>query len=157
MTVLFNLFLALVWLMLTGSASPWNFVAGFLVGVLIVTAYTTVTGRGNYMVRLVKLTRFATYFFTILVKANIQIAKEVISPIHHQKPRILRYNVAHLTQAETTFLANCITLTPGTLVIDISPDNEWLYIHCMFAENPADALADIDHLADTLHNEVFAK
>jgi len=153
---LFNLFLALTWCLLTGSASPWNFVAGFLVGVVVVSAYSNVTGQGHYVRRSFEALAFLVYFFVILVKANIQIAKESITPGFSQRPRILRYPVSHLSQIEKTALANAITLTPGTLVIDISPDGNWLYIHCMYAENPADALKEIDQLAAKMHKGVFA-
>jgi multicomponent Na+:H+ antiporter subunit E len=156
-TVLFNLFLALVWCLLTASTSPWNFVAGLLVGAFVVSAFTTVTGRGNYLARLWGVTRFGWYFVRVLVRANVQIAAEAISPTHHQRPRILRYPVGDLTKGQTTFLANTITLTPGTLVVDVSPDGEWLYIHCMFAEDSGEALRSIDELADRLRREVFAR
>lgn len=156
MSVLFNLFLALVWCLLTGSASPWNFVAGLLVGAFVVGAFTTVTGRGNYLRRLFGLLRFAVYFLTILLRANVQIATEAISARPRQRPRILRYPVGDLTAAQTTILANAITLTPGTLVVDVSPDRRWLYIHCMFAEDANEAIRAIDELADRMRSEVFA-
>jgi multicomponent Na+:H+ antiporter subunit E len=153
---LFNLFLALTWCLLTGSASPWNFVAGFLVGVVVVSAYSNVTGQGYYVRRWFEAIAFVLYFLGILVKANVQIAKECVTPGFSQKPRILRYPVSHLSQIERTTLANAITLTPGTLVLDISPDGNWLYIHCMYAENPAVALKEIDELAAKLRKGIFA-
>jgi len=156
LSVLFNLFLALVWCLLTGSASAWNFVAGLLVGAFVVGAFTTVTGRGNYLRRLFGLVRFALYFLSILVRANVQIATEAVSTRPRQKPRILRYPVGDLSAAQTTILANAITLTPGTLVVDVSPDGGWLYIHCMFAEDEGEALRAIDELAARLRSEVFA-
>lgn len=156
MSVLFNLFLALVWCLLTGSASPWNFVAGLVVGSLVVSAFTAITGRPNYVARMLRLARFGVYFVGVLVRANVQIAKEAMSPVRHQQPRILRYPVGDLSLSKTTILANAITLTPGTLVVDVSPDGAWLYIHCMFAEDSADALRSIDELADRMRREVFA-
>lgn len=153
---LFNLFLALTWSLLTGSASPWNFVAGFLVGAVVVSAYCNVTGQGHYIRRSFEAVGFLLYFFVILVKANVQIAKECITPGFHAEPRVLRYPVSHLSAVERTTLANAITLTPGTLVMDISPDGNWLYIHCMYAASPAEALKEIDELAAKLHRGIFA-
>ena len=57
---------------------------------------------------------------------------------------------------ELTTLANCITLTPGTLVIDVSDDGCWLYVHCMYAKDPAKSIAELDELANRLKREVFS-
>lgn len=156
MSVLFNLFLALVWSLLTGSASPWNFVAGLFVGAFVVAGFTMITGRGNYIFRMIGLCRFAIYFVGVLVRANFQIAREVLSPKVAQRPRILRYPVDGLSRGQVTILANAITLTPGTLVVDASPEGDWLYIHCMFAEDEREALRSIDELAERMRREVFA-
>ncbi|XHC26340.1 Na+/H+ antiporter subunit E [Phycisphaerales bacterium ac7] len=152
----FNLFLAVVWCLLTASFSAWNFVAGALVGAAVVAVYSSVAGQGSYFKRAWGLLAFAGHFVKILTKANIQIAWEILTPAHNQSPRILRYPVDGLSDVEKTTLANAITLTPGTLVVDISPDGKWLYLHCMYAQDPASTLAEIDDLALRLRKAVFS-
>jgi multicomponent Na+:H+ antiporter subunit E len=151
-----NLFLAVVWCLLTASFSSWNFVAGMIVGALVVNTYSSVTGQRSYFKRVWGLFAFACYFVKILVKANLQIAWEILTPEHSQSPRILRYPVDGLSDTEKTTLANAITLTPGTLAVDISPDGKWLYLHCMYAEDPVATLAEIDDLAIRLRKAVFS-
>ncbi len=153
---LFNLFLALLWCMLTGSGDPWNFVAGLAVGAVVVSVQSNVTGQGPYLGRGLKLLRFTWYFLQVLVKANLQIAWDIITPGFSHSPRLLRYPVGHLNDVHTTALANTITLTPGTLAVDVSPDGEWLYLHCMYAEDPVTQLAEIDKLADRLKEGIFS-
>ena len=46
--------------------------------------------------------------------------------------------------------------TPGTLVVDISPDGKWLYIHAMYAKDPVATLAEIDDLQSRLRKAVFS-
>lgn len=152
----FNLVLAVVWCLMWGSFSAWNLMGGMAVGAFVISGYSRVAGMSPYMRKLWHLLRFGIYFATILTKSNIQIAKEVITPGWSQTPRILRYPVGHLTDAQKTTLANAITLTPGTLSVDISPDGAFLYLHCMYAENREKAIGEIDELADRLTRWVFS-
>lgn len=150
-----HLTLALVWCMLTASMHPWNFIAGLIVGGVVVAAYSRVAGRDPYFGRIFRILRFGAYFARILMIANLQIAREVVTPGFSQQPRIVRYPVGHLTDVQKTTLANAITLTPGTLVVDISPDGQYLYLHCMYARNRDRQIAQIDELAMRLKREVF--
>lgn len=151
-----NLVLAIVWCLLWGSGSIWNFIGGLIVGSIVVSGFNRATGREPYLDRLGRLIRFAWYFVRILVKSNLQVAREVITPGFRMKPAILRYPIDHLSPVEKLTLANAITLTPGTLSVDISPDASWLYLHCMYAESHDAALADIDELANELRKGVFS-
>ncbi|MEQ9617405.1 MAG: Na+/H+ antiporter subunit E [Phycisphaerales bacterium] len=153
---LFNLVLALTWCLLTGGFGSWNFIAGLLVGSVVVSAYTNATGQGGYYRRMWRVFSFACYFFTILVKSNLQIAWEVATPGWGCTPRVIRYPVGELTDVQRVTLANCITLTPGTLVMDISPDKQFLYIHCMYGKHRDTVIKDIDDLASRLQKGVFS-
>ena len=129
---------------------------GVAVGFVVIAVYDLTTGRPNYAVRLFRLVRFGAYFLSILVRANLQIAWEIMTPGFDQTPRILRYPVAHLTAVQTTVFANCITLTPGTLVVDVTADGGFLYVHCMYAEDRASAIDGLRRLDERLQREVFA-
>lgn len=154
---LLNLFLAAVYIALADSGvTPVNFAIGFAVGYAALSIYALSVGQRNYGVKVFKLFRFTGYFLYILTKANLQIAWEIITPGFSQTPRILRYAVAGMSEVEITTLASCITLTPGTLVVDVSDDNQWIYVHCMYAKDKNAALADLDELAQRLHQEVFS-
>ncbi len=153
---LLNLVLAIVWCLLTGSAHPWNFIAGLLVGAMVVSAYGLVSGGRHYVVTVWKIIRFGLYFFRILVHANLQIAREVVTPGLTFRPRFIRYDVSHMSIVEKTTLSNAITLTPGTLVVDVSPCGDYFYIHCLYGQNRDAAIADLDELAANLREGVFS-
>ena len=95
------------------------------------------------------------YFLYILVKANLDVAWEIITPGYAMKPRMIRYDVTGLTPIQITTLANAITLTPGTLSADINDAGDTLYIHAMYAEQKQDATKDLDELRDKLLKLVF--
>jgi len=151
-----NLMLAVIWCLVTGAFTPWNFIAGTAIGALIVSGMHLAAGRKPYLVRIFDLARFAMYFVTILVQSNWVVAKAAMNPGSPMRPRIIRYSVEGMTPGQRLVLSSAITLTPGTLTVDISPDGKWLYLHCMFAENRARAVADIDELAHKLRKWVFA-
>ncbi len=152
-----NLALAVIWCFLWGSVTAWNFVAGLLVGAVVVSVYGRATGDAGYLHSIWAKITFGLYFFRILTKANLQIAWEIITPGYNFKPRFIRYPVDGLDEVELTVLANAITLTPGTLVVDVSPDRKYLYLHCMYAENREAQVAEIDELADRIRKGVFSR
>jgi len=153
---LFNLALAVIWCALTGSASAWNFIAGTVVGAFVIALYGLAIRDRQYFHSLLNVAAFFFYFMRILIKANLQVAWEVLTPNMHQTPRILRYNVKGLSDTHVTTLASAITLTPGTLAVDLCPLGEFLYIHCMYAEDRERAIAEIDELARRLRETFFA-
>ena len=63
--------------------------------------------------------------------ANMSVCKSSITAYFKMKPGIFSYQTVLTKPWEITLLANLITLTPGTLVIEVSPDNKTLYIHAM--------------------------
>jgi multicomponent Na+:H+ antiporter subunit E len=151
-----NLLLAVVWCLITGAFTPWNFVAGMGIGALIVSGMQVGVGRTPYIVRIAQLARFGVYFVRILVQSNWVVAKAAMHPGMVMRPRIIRYAVDRYTPGQRLALSSAITLTPGTLSVDISPDGKWLYLHCMFAESRDQAIADIDELAAKMRKWVFA-
>ncbi len=153
---LFNIVLAIIWCALNAKFTAWNFMAGMVVGALVVSIYGHAMGHEPYIRRGLRLLHFLGYFFKMLLVTNWQVAWEVLTPSMHQTPRIIRYNVENLTEAERATLASAITLTPGTLVVDISPCNKWIYIHAMYADSREKAVKDIDDLALHLKEMVFS-
>ncbi|MEM1424014.1 MAG: Na+/H+ antiporter subunit E, partial [Planctomycetota bacterium] len=137
------------------SFSVWNFGAGLLVGLGVLTLYSHAVEGRSYARRLFDLLRFAGWFFALLVRSNLQIAREILTPGWTQSPRILRYEAEGLTEAQMTVLANSITLTPGTLALDVSADGRALYLHCMYARDREEQIRELDTLRERLERWVF--
>jgi multicomponent Na+:H+ antiporter subunit E len=152
---LLNLFLAVVYIVLTDNLSAINILTGFLIGALAVTIYARATGRARYIGKIGRLLRFLTFFLYILTKANLQVAWEIITPGFTMTPRIIRYPVGDLSAVQMTTLANAITLTPGTLTVDVDEPGNYLDIHCMYGADRDATVADIDELKRRLVEEVF--
>ena len=99
---------------------------------------------------------FAVYFLRILIKANLEVAVEVCTPGFRMTPSIIRYDVTGMTDMQITTLANAITLTPGTLSVDVSDRGRFLYVHCMYAKDREAAVRGLDELRHRLMKEIFA-
>ncbi len=152
---LLNILLAVLWMFMWGFFDIYSLVAGFVLGYLLLGIVSRTTPGQGYGSRGGKLLSFMAYFLRILIKANLQVAWEIITPGFQMTPRFIRYSIQGLTDFQITSLANAITLTPGTLSADVSEDKRYLYVHCMYAQDPQDAINELDELRDRMIKELF--
>ncbi len=74
------------------------------------------------------------YYIKELVKSNVNVASIVLSPDLPLNPGIVKVRTKLKNPMGRMMLANSITLTPGTLTVDM--DGEWLYIHWVSVDSP---------------------
>jgi multicomponent Na+:H+ antiporter subunit E len=67
-----------------------------------------------------------------LVIANLRVAWDVITPRHRMRPAVVAVPLAAASDLEILLLANMVSLTPGTLSLDVSDDRRLLYVHAMY-------------------------
>jgi multicomponent Na+:H+ antiporter subunit E len=130
---LLNIGLALVWVALTGTFGPLNLAVGFMLGYLTLRLAQGVSGASAYFSKVRQVSSFALFFLRELLTANIRVAIDVLTPGHRMQPRVLAVPLDAFTDTEITFFANALSLTPGTLSLDVSTDRRVLYIHAMYA------------------------
>ncbi len=140
---LFNILLALTWMFLTGDLDFSNFVEGFFISFAIIFIIKYSKGSNNYLLKIPKIISFIFYFIYELIVANLKVAKDIITPTHLMKPAIIAFPLAAKTDLEITLLANLITLTPGTLSLDVSKNKKTLYFHAMYVENAEELKKEI--------------
>ena len=126
---LMNLLLSFIWVALTGSMYYTNFLFGFMLGFFFFFIMNRNETDQRYFFRVPKTISFIAYFIYEMVKANVQVAYDVITPKYFFKPGVVRYPMDAQTEFEINVLSTCISLTPGTLILDISEDKKTLYIH----------------------------
>ena len=123
----------LVWLALTDIKKPLEVAAAIVFGIIVSLV------AGHFLITTEKTKSFfprfyaaILYFFKFLwemIKANIHVAYLVTHPRMPIKPGIVKIKTQLTKESGLTILANSITLTPGTLTIDINKDKQELYIH----------------------------
>ena len=139
-----NILLTIIWVFLTGSFEVVNFVFGFVVTFLILWIISSKDSQTEKYFKLIpKLISFIFFFLWEVIKANIQVAYEVITPQNKMKPGIVALPLDAKTDTEITLLANLITLTPGTLSLDVSEDKKVLYIHAMYVHDKQEFINEI--------------
>ncbi len=142
---LLNILLTVVWVFLTGSLATTNFIFGFVLSFLVLWIVSRNQRSRKYFRIAPRMIGFVFYFIYELIKANIQVAADVITPKFYMTPGIIEYPLDAETNLEITFLANVITLTPGTLSLDISEDKKVLYIHAMYINDKDEFIDGIKH------------
>jgi multicomponent Na+:H+ antiporter subunit E len=142
-----NILLGVAWIGLTGEFTPANFVVGFILGYLVLWFVERGRKSGGYFRKVPRVIRFIPFFAWELLKSNLRVTYEVMTPRQNMKPGIVAIPLDAKTDLEITILANLITLTPGTLSLDISDDRSVLYIHAMFID-------DVDDFKNKLKQEL---
>ncbi len=132
---LVNIFLALGFSALLGRLNLSGFIAGFVVGYLALWLSKPLYGKTGYFERLPKVLGLITYFGKELLISNLKVLWDVITPRHISRPGIIALPLDARTDAEIMLVANLISLTPGTLSLDLSEDRRLLYIHVMFLDD----------------------
>jgi multicomponent Na+:H+ antiporter subunit E len=127
-----NLLLSFIWIALTGSLYFANLLFGFMLGFLVLWILNRAEDDHRYFTRVPNTIAFVFYFVYEMFKANLQVAYDVITPRYFFKPGIVRYPLQADTDIEINLLSTIISLTPGTLILDVSEDKKWLYIHVMY-------------------------
>lgn len=127
-----NLLLAFTWVALTGVLFYSNFLFGFAVGFFLLWLMNRNESDQRYFNRVPKIIGFILYFLYEMVRANIQVAYDVITPKFFMKPGIVKYPLEARSDFEINMLSTFISLTPGTLIIDVSEDRKAIYIHAMY-------------------------
>jgi multicomponent Na+:H+ antiporter subunit E len=135
---LLNLALALLWAVATGMFTLANVVVGFGLGYLALLLARGVLGPSPYFITMLRAVGFLCFFLKEVMIANLRVAHDVLTPKFYMRPRVLALPLDALTDTEITLLANLISLTPGTLSLDVSADRRVLYVHAMYAAD-ADA------------------
>ncbi|WP_375585771.1 Na+/H+ antiporter subunit E [Cyclobacterium xiamenense] len=138
-----NLLLSFIWLAVTGTFSFVNFVFGFVLSFFTLWLISTNRTDNKYFYRGPKVISFIFFFLYELIKANLQVAFDVVTPSYYMKPGIIKIPLTAASDLEITLLANLISLTPGTLSLDVSDDRKVLYVHAMYVNDRDAFIADI--------------
>ncbi|RWX06773.1 Na+/H+ antiporter subunit E [Rhizobium hidalgonense] len=140
---LFNLLLAIAWITVTGSASLHNLVFGFLLGALALFIIREPFGGNGYLRRAGLMLSLAALFLKELTLSAWRVTLTVLSPDMKLKPGIFAFPLTVTSDFEITLLANLITLTPGTLSVDVATDRRTLYVHALDCSDPEASKRDI--------------
>lgn len=128
---LLNILLSIAWAALQGEFTTINMVTGFALGFIALWVMEYAISGTNYFIKFRQVVSLIAVFTWALIQSNVRVAISVLSPLDKMCPGIVALPLDIESDAEITTLANMITLTPGTLSLDVSNDKRVLYVHGM--------------------------
>jgi multicomponent Na+:H+ antiporter subunit E len=121
-----------IWILLTWSLDIQIIAAGLIVSVIVAFLFHVILPKEHHVfispVRIFWFLIYMPVFFYYVVKANLDVVYRALHPQMPIKPGIVKIKTTLKTASGITALANSITLTPGTLTVDLTDDG-FLYIH----------------------------
>ncbi|MFJ7738299.1 Na+/H+ antiporter subunit E [Lysinibacillus sp. NPDC097287] len=137
-----NLFIAALWLLLQDEITPTftTFLMGFIVGIGILYAMHRFYGTQFYLRRVFSIIRLMMLFNWELLISSYSVLKQITTPKLNITPGIFTYKTELKGDWEVTALALLLTLTPGSVVMEVSEEGDLFYIHAMDMEESKDAV-----------------
>ena len=143
-----NFLLAIIWALVTGVFTIGNFVIGFFIGYIMLFIVSPVLQTGYYVKKFPKAIWLMIYFLKELFLSSVRVAIDVLRPGKFKMHSgVVAVPLDVETDFEITLLANMISLTPGTLSLDISEDRSTLFIHAMYVDDD-----DVEGVRQTIKN-----
>jgi multicomponent Na+:H+ antiporter subunit E len=148
--------MVLLWLLLAGSLHPQELIAALVVGVIA----SAIAGPRLAVFSGVRLTpaaplsllRYLIRFVTALVRANLDMARRVLTPSLPLRPAVVEVKTELQSSLGRLLLANSITLTPGTLTVDVQGDR--LLIHWVDCEPGTDLETATRAIAESFERHI---
>ncbi len=135
--------IAIAWCFLQGDITPGNLILGGGLGTAVLSISLSInklTGSFNQLKAIVRLIGFV---IKELIISSLRISWDILTPTVYARPRIVRIPIEDLDETAITVLANAISLTPGSLSLEVTDDLKILYVHLMYAEDRDSAVREI--------------
>ena len=129
--ILLNLLIAMVWMMLHDVWNTLMFAIGYLLGFLIIYSLRRFFPGRFYGIKLWAIIKLLYLFSIELITSSIIVIGQIMRPKINIKPGIFKTTTRLKSEWEVTMLSNLLTLTPGSVVLEIDKDEGALYIHAM--------------------------
>ncbi len=139
---LINLVLALMWGAVTANFAPANLLFGFVLGFFSLWLVRDRFNHRNFF-RPARFLKLVWVFLKELCLSGYRVARDTLSPQLNFEPAIIAFPLDLKQDGEIMLLANMISLTPGTLSVDVSTDKSTLYIHAMNVDDPDELCREI--------------
>ncbi len=130
-----NIILAIAWVAFTGSVSLTGLITGFAIGYGALWLIQPLIGTSTYFSRVTAWIKLIIMFHYELILSSLEVAMDVLTPRHRARPAVIEMPLDVKTDTGILLVTNLISLTPGTLSLDVSEDRKTLLVHAMFADD----------------------
>lgn len=130
------IFWLFIWLLLSWPPDVQDVITGFIVAIIVTLMVHDMPAEGKKRVKSPYRCLWFIYYLAVFIweciKANFDVAYRVIHPDLPIRPATVRFRTNLKSDLGITFLANSITLTPGTTTVDIDRKRGYIYIHRLY-------------------------
>lgn len=144
---LINIFFALAWMLINGDYGTVEFIIGFIIGYFILWLTQPFSNNPAYFRRFLALIDLILYFLYEFMICLGEVVWDVLAPrsMWNSYPDIVYIPLDAKTDLEIFLLGNILSLTPGSLTLDVTSDRKFLIIHAMFAHNHEKIIKEVKH------------
>lgn len=130
---LLNLFIMVLWVLLKDETvlRIQTVTTGFIIGSFIVWIMRRFFGGQFYLRRVISVIKLILIFISEILQSSVVVIKHILSPKIDIEPGIFKYKTVLLSDREVTTLALLLTLTPGSVVMEVNEEGNVFYIHAM--------------------------
>ncbi len=97
----------------------------------------------GFFVRLARILVFMGYYLKELVVSSLYVAYDIITPTDLMKPGFVEVPIDLKSDTAIIVLANLISMTPGSLTVDLTPDKKKIFVHAMYLYDKEKFIAKI--------------
>ncbi len=138
--------LLLVWILLWGEPTVGNFVSGAIVVTALLVGFPLARRPRTGVLRPLRAIHFLGFFIVKLVQATTIVAWEIITPGSRINQGVICIEALGASDALVTLVANFITLTPGTLTLEVRDDPKRLFVHVLHLHDIEAVRRDVQEL-----------
>lgn len=136
-----------LWVILWRSTTAATVITGVVLAVALTWFVTRADeNREDHRVRILPLLKFLGHMVVALVRSNIVLAREILTPTDYTHPGIIEIRLPTCSELVLTVIGNSISLTPGTLTLELRADTSTLAVHVLHLKDVDEARAEIEEL-----------
>ena len=139
-----SVLLLVIWLLENNSIAPGHILLGGFLSLLIPFVTDRFFPEPIRIVHPVLISKYMGRLILDIFTANLQVALWITQSNRKLKPVFIDYELELKSPLGISILANTISLTPGTVSCDLSPDRRFLLIHCLHADDPEEVIQEIN-------------
>ena len=140
MQVLINVSIGILWMFLQDDWSVLTFFSGYLFGLIVLFILRRYFPSKFYVITLLAIGKLFFVFIHELFTSSVLVIRQVIRPKINITPGIFTLETDLEGDLEITLLSLLLTLTPGSVVVEVSPNSKLFYIHAMDIPESRDAV-----------------
>lgn len=150
--VLINLLIGVLWMLLHDEWSSLSFTTGYLLGMFVLFILRRFLPNKYYVQTLGAVVQLVLIFLYELFVSSFLVFRIIVSPnLENITPGIFSFQTTLESDMEITLLSMLITLTPGSVVMDVSPDRNIIYVHAMDMPELSEAvMASMDRFENAI-------